>query len=92
VGALGLIGLIALVYLERVDLSDTGQVARSAGIRARTGAVASSAMGSFPWRPVHQVLRPLGVRRFKVPLERRWRKHPLRSRAQRDHYETELRV
>jgi UDP-GlcNAc:undecaprenyl-phosphate/decaprenyl-phosphate GlcNAc-1-phosphate transferase len=60
---IGIAGLVALLRLEQVDLSDTGQVARAYG---RQHAVT---------RRVGHVLRPLGVRVVKQPrIHRSWGK------------------
>src|SRR5215213_148357 len=60
---IGIAGLVALLRLEQVDLSDTGQVARAYG---RQHAVT---------RRVGHVLRPFGVRVVKQPrIHRSWGK------------------
>jgi UDP-GlcNAc:undecaprenyl-phosphate GlcNAc-1-phosphate transferase len=61
VALIGLAGLIALFRLEQVDLSDTGQVARSQGRRHAVR------------RRVGRVMRPLAVRHVKEPhVHRSW--------------------
>jgi UDP-GlcNAc:undecaprenyl-phosphate GlcNAc-1-phosphate transferase len=63
VAVIGVAGLVALLRLEQVDLSDTGQVARAYG---RQHAVT---------RRVGRVLRPFGVRVVKQPhVHRSWGK------------------
>ena len=63
VALIGIAGLVALLRLEQVDLSDTGQVARAYG---RQHAVT---------RRVGHVLRPFGVRVVKQPrIHRSWGK------------------
>src|SRR5215217_3827535 len=63
VALIGLVALSALVFLERVDLSDTGQIPRPHG---RQHAVT---------RRVGHVLRPFGVRVVKQPhVHRSWGK------------------
>ena len=73
VSLLGIGGLAALIWLERVDLSDTGQVSRSqAGSQSERDDHIETGRHTGA-RRVHRVLRPRGVRRLK-PLgnARRW--------------------
>jgi UDP-GlcNAc:undecaprenyl-phosphate GlcNAc-1-phosphate transferase len=74
--AIAVAGLVALYLLERVDLSDTGQVARSPEERR------SVALRLSQWRPAHHVLRPSGAHRVVSHGNRPWRKL-LRNRRTR---------
>jgi hypothetical protein len=66
VALIGIAGLAALLLLERVDLSNTGQVARSATDPGPMHSVT---------RRVGHVIRPLSVRRVKQPhVHRSWGK------------------
>jgi UDP-GlcNAc:undecaprenyl-phosphate GlcNAc-1-phosphate transferase len=66
VALIGIAGFAALLLLERVDLSDTGQVARSDTDPGPMHRVT---------RRVGHVMRPLGVRRVKQPhVHRSWGK------------------
>ena len=68
VALVGLAGLVALFFLERVDLSDTGQVAHAPGRRQAVT------------RRVGRVLRPIGVRHVREPHVHRTRGKPLWER------------